>query len=316
MDPIMTLYERAPAPDQSLPAALAQRYGGGLAIPEAGPGGRPYVVANFVETVDGVISFMEAGHAGGGEISGFNEPDRVVMGLLRARADAVIFGSGTLHQDSGHVRVAPFIYPDLAGEYAALRRSIGRDQPYPLNVVVSATGRVDLSEPTFHYPGLRVLIATTPAGQAHLAGAALPPGVDVRVVVGGTHATTTDANPAPGAAEGGVRLEPPQDARSGVDPLALLDLLAREYGIRVALHEGGPRLLAAFLAAGVLDELFLTFSPQLAGRAAGTPRPALLEGHAFPPGGAPWGRLLSVKRAGEHLLLRYAILPPRSNQQR
>lgn len=298
MEPIITLYEHEPAVGQSLPEELAQRYGGGLAVPEAGPRGRPYVLANFVETVDGVISFSEPGHAGGGEISGFNEPDRMVMGLLRARADAVIFGSGTLHQDSGHVRVAPFIYPDLSGAYAALRRALGRDQPHPLNVVVSATGRVDLSEPTFHFPGLRVLIATTAAGQAHLAQQVLPPGVDVRVVDAAARATT-GSSPAPGAAV-------------GVDPLALLDLLARDYAVHVALHEGGPRLLAAFLAAGALDELFLTFSPQFAGRAPGADRPALLEGHAFAPGAAPWGRLLSVKRAGEHLLLRYAIAPAQS----
>lgn len=308
MEPIVTLYEREPAAGQTLPPALAQRYGGGLAVPESGPGGRPYVIANFVETVDGVISFVEPGHAGGGEISGFNEPDRVVMGLLRARADAVIFGSGTLHQDSGHVRVAPFIYPDLSDAYAALRRAIGRDRPHPLNVVVSATGQIDLSEPTFHYPDLRVLIATTAAGQAHLAQQAVPAGVDVRVV-GPAGPAATDMAPAPGAVDGGIHPQLSPDAVAGVDPLALLDLLARDYGVRVALHEGGPRLLAAFLAAGALDELFLTFSPQFAGRAPQAPRPSLLEGHAFPPGAAPWGRLLSVKRAAEHLLLRYAIIP-------
>jgi riboflavin biosynthesis pyrimidine reductase len=306
VDPIVTLYERTPVPASSLPPELAERYGGGLVVPERGPGGRPYVIANFVETVDGVTSFAVPGHFGGGDISGFNEPDRVVMGLLRARADAVIFGSGTLHEDSGHVRTAPFVYPDLADAYAALRRQIGRGEPHPLNVVVSASGHVDLAEPTFHHPVLRVLIATTPAGHARLADTSLPPGVEVRVVSGAPD-RSEELHPTPGAADGGVQPAAPLPIATGVDPAALLAMLGREYGVRVALHEGGPHLLAAFLAAGLLDELFLTLAPQFAGRAPGAERPALLEGHAFAPGAAPWGQLLSVKRAGEHLFLRYAI---------
>ena len=307
MDPIVTLYEREPAPADSLPPALAERYGGGLVVPEVGPGGRPYVVANFVETVDGVTSFAEPGHAGGGDVSGFSEPDRMVMGLLRARADAVIFGSGTLHQDSGHVRTAPYIYPDLTDAYAALRRRLGRAEPNPLNVVVSASGRVDLAEPTFHTPDLRALIATTPAGRARLVAAGLPLGVEALAVGGDGSSDTEDLDPAPGAADGGAQPTAVLSSAVGVDPAALLDALGREYGVRVALHEGGPRVLAAFLAAGVVDELFLTLAPQLAGRTAGAERPGLLEGHAFAPGAAPWGRLLSVKRAADHLFLRYTF---------
>jgi riboflavin biosynthesis pyrimidine reductase len=305
MEPIITLYERDPAPVATLPAALAERYGSGLAIPEAGPDVRPYVIANFVETVDGVVSFAEPGHASGGDISGFSEPDRMVMGLLRARADAVIFGSATLHQDSGHIRTAPYIYPELAEAYAALRRQLGRSEPHPLNVVVSASGRVNLTEATFHTPQLRALIATTPAGRARLVAGGVPPDVEI-VVVGGSP-DAAESHPAPGAADGGVQSDTVVTTAIGVDPVALLDALGRDYGVRVALHEGGPHTLATFLAAGVVDEIFLTLAPQLAGRAPGASRPGLVEGHAFAPAAAPWERLLSVKRAGDHLFLRYAI---------
>jgi riboflavin biosynthesis pyrimidine reductase len=307
VDAIQTLYEREPAPATGLPPDLAERYGGGLALPPAGPGGRPAVLANFVSTLDGVISFAESGHVGGGDISGFNEADRFVLGLLRAAVDAVIFGTGTLHQDTGHVRVAPFVYPELAEAYATLRRQLGRSTLHPLNVAVSASGRVNLDEPTFHYPDLRVLIATTPAGQARLAGVALPPGVEVRVV-GSQLADAADLESAPGAADGGLQPRTPLSTDVGVDPVALLELLAREYGVRLAVHEGGPRLLAAFLAARALDQLFLTLAPQLAGRGSGAPRPALLEGYAFAPDRAPWADLLSLKRAGDHLFLRYQVL--------
>ncbi len=305
MEPIETLYERDSAPAASLPPEMAAAYAGGLVIPEGVPGERPYVIANFVASLDGVTSYTELGHIGGGAISGFNEPDHFVMGLLRARVDAVIFGSGTLHLDAGHVRVAPFVYPALTDAYAALRRHCGRQDMLPLNVVVSASGRVDLSEPTFHYAGLRVVIATTASGHVRLttANTTLPPGVEIRVVREAPRdlATQPPASPAPGD------VSPPA---AGVNPVALLELLGRDYGVRVALHEGGPTLLAAFLAAGALDELFLTLAPQLVGRAAGAQRPALLEGRAFAPGAAPWSRLLSVKCAGEHLFLRYAIGRP------
>jgi riboflavin biosynthesis pyrimidine reductase len=306
VEAIRTLYERDPAPARSLPDSLERLYDGGLLIPDVGPGGRPYVVANFVATLDGVTSFTGPGQAGGGSVSGFNEADHMVMGLLRAYADAVIFGTGTLHEDSGHVRTAAFVYPPLAAEYAELRRQRRRATPNALNVVVSASGRVNLDEPTFHQPDLHVLIATTVAGAARLAEAALPEGVEVRVI-GGTSAAPEEFHPAPGAADGGLALDVSSGPGAGVDPAALLELLAHEYGVRVALHEGGPHLLASFLAAGMLDELFLTLAPQLAGRAPELPRPALLEGHAFQPDAAPWSTLLSLKRAGSHLLLRYAL---------
>lgn len=309
MDALRTLFEREPAPAGSLPDVLERLYDGGLVIPDGpvdGPGTRPYVVANFVETLDGVISFTGPGQAGGGDVSGFSEADHLVMGLLRARADAVLVGSGTLHEDSGHVRTAEFLLPPLAAEYAALRRQLGRSAAYPLNVVVSASGRLDLEERTFHYPGLRVLIATTHSGAARLSQSPLPAGVEVRAI-GGATTTPEEVHPAPGAADGGLAVDASGGPGEGVDPVALLGVLAREYGVRVALHEGGPHLLAAFVAAGVVDELFLTLAPQLAGRAPEMPRPALLEGHAFAPGAAPWGTLLSLKHAGSHLMLRYGL---------
>lgn len=282
MQPLRTLYTREPEPNDLLPSTLADLYDGGLAAPE-GTAERPYVLANFVSTLDGVVSYNRPSEAGGGPISGESEEDHMVMGLLRARADAVIFGAGSLHGDSGHVRTPAFIYPTLADAYTAYRERLGRTG-LPLNVVVSGSGQVDLREPTFHQPDLRVLIATTAMGAARLAGESLPPGVEAR--------TVEQSAPA-GPPATSVALD------------ALLALLGREYGVRVALTEGGPRLLAGFLAEHLLDELFLTLAPQLAGRDATTSRLALVEGLAFTPASAPWGELVSLKRAGSHLLLRY-----------
>jgi hypothetical protein len=63
---------------------------------------------------------------GGGDISGCSAEDRMVMGLLRAVADVVIVGAGTLHADPGHVWTAERIFPDGADDYRRLRRVWGR----------------------------------------------------------------------------------------------------------------------------------------------------------------------------------------------
>jgi riboflavin biosynthesis pyrimidine reductase len=76
--------------------------------------------------------------------------------------------------------------------------------------------------------------------------------------------------------------EPPATATSlevvrhegAVDLAAALRHLRAEHGVRALLSEGGPRLHAEMRALGLVDELFLTTSPKLAGGAA----PRILEG--------------------------------------
>lgn len=281
MEPIHTLYERAPAPADSLTPALAAVYDGGLVIPDGQPRERPYVLVNFIESLDGVISYTQPGEPYQGTVGGKSDTDHMVMGILRARADAVIFGAGSLREDKGHIHTPAFVSPPHAEAYAAMRAKLGKGDTQPISVVMSGSGQIDLNERTFHAPGVRVVIVTTAAGEQRLRGAALLAGVETRAV---------------GAA-----------ADDEVDVLAMLRLLADDYGVRVALNEGGPLVLASFLAAGVVDELFLTLAPQLAGRTRETPRRALVEGVAFAPADAPNARLLSVKQAGNHLFLRYAI---------
>lgn len=282
MQPLVTLYEREAVTPDTLTPLLASLYDGGFVVPERTESKRPYVIANFVETLDGIVSYNAPGQMGGGAISGNNEQDKMVMGLLRARADAVIFGSSSLRADSPHVRIPSYISPTLATDYDAYRQQLGASEHLPISVIVTASGRVDLHEPTFHTPGLRAVIATTEQGYALLAQQELPVSTEVRVI--------------PSRANEPV---------NGVSPEGVLTMLAQEYKVRVALYEGGPTLLASLLAAHVVDELFLTLAPQLAGRSAALHRLGLVEAHAFLPAEAPWATLLSVKLAGSHLLLRY-----------
>jgi riboflavin-specific deaminase-like protein len=52
-----------------------------------------------------------------------------------------------------------------------------------------------------------------------------------------------------------------------VDLVAVLEHLRTERGVRALLCEGGPRLHAQLIDAGLVDELFVTHAPKLAGGA-------------------------------------------------
>jgi riboflavin biosynthesis pyrimidine reductase len=83
---------------------------------------------------------------------------------------------------------------------------------------------------------------------------------------------------------------------------ALADLRAR--GVRALLCEGGPTLSRALLAAGLVDELFLTIAPLLTGDDR---EPAIVEGGRLPEDAEL--TLRSVLRHDDELFLRYAVSP-------
>ena len=90
---------------------------------------------------------------------------------------------------------------------------------------------------------------------------------------------------------------------------AILDAVGRVRSSDVLLLEGGPHLLGDFFAESCVDEQFLTLAPQVAGRDGSGERPGLVAGRAFAPEHPLWGTLVSVKRGGNHLFLRYAFAP-------
>ena len=99
-----------------------------------------------------------------------------------------------------------------------------------------------------------------------------------------------------------------------VDPaLAVAELRAR--GHAVILSEAGPTVFAQLLAARLVDELFLTLSPLVAGRGAGR-RLGLAEGVELLPGTRVEPALLSLRRSGSHLFLRYGIVYARPRPAR
>ena len=266
-------------PGPALPGGLRELYDGNLHYGRS-PAERPFVVANFVSTLDGVVSFETKGQAGGSTISDCDTADRFIMGLLRASADAIIVGARTVEAVSPESLWTPeHTYPDASHLYEDYRLNVLHKPDYPLLIIVSGTGRLGLDRAIFQTPGIHTVLITTPDGAAVLAkaGAARLPSVQIHAF----------------------------DPQCGtISPSAILQFLSVELGIRRLLHEGGPTLFGQFLAAEAVDELFLTLSPKIAGRTAAI-RPGLVQGMEFKPDATPRFQLLSVKQRAEHLYLRY-----------
>jgi riboflavin biosynthesis pyrimidine reductase len=270
-----TLYDASAGVELPLPQSLAGLYGP-LRFPLRPDG--PYVVANFVTTLDGVVSLGVPGHAGGKDISGSSEQDRMLMGILRAAADALIVGAGTLREGQGQALTAQNIYPPLASAYSELRANLGKQDPLLL-IIVTATGELDASMPLFHDGG-PVLVVTTGEGARHTGKLGLPASVRIEIA-------ERDAEISAAAVLGAIRAQGGPWARS------------------LLLVEGGPHLMASFFSERLIDEQFLTLSPQIAGHDGSGKQLRLVEGAMFAPERPLWGSLSVVKRGGSHLFLRY-----------
>jgi len=258
-----------------MPAELERRYGGPLLVPLRDD--RPAVIANFVSTLDGIVALGGGDLSGGGLISGFHEPDRFVMGLLRALADIVVVGAGTVRGSTDHAWIAEHVHPRSAEAFAAWRAEMGLP-PKPTTVIVSASGDVRLEHPGLNDPAIPIVVATTVAGAERLS--------DQRTAGRSDHVSIE-------ALGSGTSLP-------GDDIVAL----GGRLGARLILTEGGPHLLGELVESHVVDELFLTLAPQLVGR-RGAERLGLVEGLALSPDSARWQELRSVRRSTDHLFLRY-----------
>lgn len=263
------LLETPGLPEFDVPVALAEGYGGPLGFSE------PRLYANFVATLDGVVAIPGETQSNR-IISAHSEADRFVMGLLRACADAVLVGAGTLLSSPRTLWTAENAYPAAAPLYGQLRRSRGRPAQ-PTLAVLSGNGSLNPRHPALEEGAL---VLTSERGAARLRRR-LPRSVTILAV----------------------------GAETPLDPAAAIEAL-RVRGHELILSEGGPTTFAALVAAGLVDELFLTTSPLLAGRSPGTPRPALAEHVEFLPARMVEGKLLTLRRAGSHLFARYRLARP------
>jgi riboflavin biosynthesis pyrimidine reductase len=265
LNPLESLVEAHPGPELDLPAELRTLYGGPFRLVE------PCLVANFVQTIDGVVSIPELPRSNA-LIAGESEADRFVMGLLRASADVVLVGSGTMRASPKGTWLPERVYPPAADAFAELRRRRGRPEQ-PIVAFVTAGASFDPTHPALE----RHAVVLTTTGAAAGLRTRVPSSSEIVAVNDGDQ----------------------------VD-LGLAVARLRDRGHAAILSEGGPRLFGSLLASGLVDELFLTVSPLLAGRGA-LPRLSLVEGVELLPDTAVAGRLLSARRHEHHLFLRYGV---------
>jgi riboflavin biosynthesis pyrimidine reductase len=261
--PFDLLYE-AKLPRYQIPQDLERIYGG-IGFAER------VVYSNFVSSLDGVVNLGSNPNAGS-LISGRNQADRFLMGLLRACADAVLLGAGTLRATPGHLWTPEHIYPDLTTSFADLRIDLGR-KPRPRLVLLSATGDITIAHPA--------------------------------VIAGATIVTSAAAAP-----ELKQRLPDSCDVievgKSGPADMTRVVGELRDRGYDVILTEGGPHVMGDLVKHNLLDEAFLTISPVLAGR-DGEARLGMVEGAELLPRRGEWSDLRSARQHGDFLFLRYGV---------
>ncbi|MRH29377.1 pyrimidine reductase family protein [Microbacterium sp. SYP-A9085] len=189
-----------------------------------GDRGIPSLRMNFVASVDGAVSL----HGRSGTLGG--QTDRALMEVLRAMADVILVGAGTVRVE-GYGGVQP------TAEDAAWRRTHGLS-PAPRLAVVS--GRLDLSpdDSVFADATSRPIVVTR-ASAPHERREALAEVADVLVCGDAT-----------------------------VD-LGLMVAEFAAQGMTQVLSEGGPHLFGSLLDADVVDELCLTLAPRVVGGGAG-----------------------------------------------
>lgn len=225
---------------------------------------RPYVLLSVATSIDGYID-----DASGTRLVLSNEADLDRVDEVRAGCDAILVGAGTIRRDNPRLLVR-----------SAQRRAarLARGLPAsPARVTLTGTGDLD--------PAAR-FFAADPAGGS---------GARPVIYVAGPVAGRTVAR------LGSAATVVP--AGSPVDLAAVLaDLAAR--GVGRLIVEGGARVHAEFIEAGLADELQLVMAPLLIGDMAA---PRFGPGAAvrqFPPG---WIRLAEVRQIGEVVLLRYLL---------
>jgi 5-amino-6-(5-phosphoribosylamino)uracil reductase len=266
---------------RGLPDEFVAAYGGDWHVPDP-TDGRPYTTINFVVSRDGRISYAEPGDVGGTSIALGNRADVWLMGLLRARCDAVLMGDGTVRAEPDHLWTPSHLGDPDAAAFEHLRAVEGR-RPIALHVFCSLTGEIERDWYAVARDDVDLVIATTTQGAAtarqRLAGRA-----GTEVVAFG-------------------------DDR--VDTAALARWLLAERDVRALLCEGGPSLYGSLAADRAIDDEFVTLSPVLVGgeSSSGRRRPSLVEGVGFAPGRSPLARPVSLRRSGDHLMLRSRIEP-------
>jgi len=200
----------------------------------AGAATLPYLVANMVMTQNGEATVRGKATTIGTAVDG------LILTRLRAAADAVLVGSGTLVHDD-----VTAVLPEAE---VARRIAAGRP-PRLLVAVVASSLSWDVgvfARRFFADPRFDKLVLTGQVAAPDRVRAVEERGAEVVRVVA-------------------------SEARGRPSVLGILEILGAR-GVRSIVCEGGPRFLPSLFAAQVVREYFLTTSPMLTGDPS-VPRP-------------------------------------------
>jgi 2,5-diamino-6-(ribosylamino)-4(3H)-pyrimidinone 5'-phosphate reductase len=165
-------------------------------------------------------------------------------------------------------------FPILVRHDDIRKKRVGRGRdPHPVNVILSRTLNLPTDRAIFRRPDTNKIIYTTKA------------------------APVTRIRRFEKLAE--VVVLP----RRTLSPAAVLDDLWKR-GMRKVLLEGGGELHFAFAYAHAVDEIYVTLTPRLIG---GTGAPSILDGKGFLKKEHRKLELVSCKRIGNELFLRYRV---------
>jgi riboflavin-specific deaminase-like protein len=198
-----------------------------------------------------------------------NRADRELFHALRAEVDGVMAGAGTVRTERYGRIIA-----DERVRQARVERGLDAE---PLACIVSGRLSLPLQTPLLGEPQAQVVIVTSSA-------ASLP--------------------------ETAAQVQYVRAARDGeLDLAAAVRELHERFGVSTLLCEGGPHLNAQLLLAGLVDELFLSLAPKLAGGEDATGEALrIIAGVAY---AAPVElELLAALENESHLFLRYAVRSP------
>ncbi len=253
---------------------------------------RPWIYANFVQSLDGIAS-LRGKHASGGDISQSAE-DRWLMDLLRSHADAVLLGINTLIEETVMRGGRGPVFRIMDPELRELRCKLGRCREK--NIFVTGSGSVRLGDyRAFDGEHVDPVIITTTQGRDRLAE------------FSATHSHVSYVV----AGQGRF-----------VDLSEAMRVLRRDLGIHHLLCEGGPTLYGHMQRAGLIDEKFITVSPVEVGQIVPSEeesigpagmegvlplslRPTTLSAPGFTKDNAPWFEWISCRRVGDHQFSRY-----------
>jgi 2,5-diamino-6-(ribosylamino)-4(3H)-pyrimidinone 5'-phosphate reductase len=191
---------------------------------DAAPHPRPLVILDFAVTADGKVS---TGRYTPAHFTSARDKQRLLE--IRALADAVLVGRGTLETD----RMAM----DLPDQRIRQWRIEQGKPECPLRVILSESGNISTALPVFKKGNAPILIYSTermaPSQRRLLSEYAT------------VHLSSSDQ----------------------VDVLWVLGHLYNHYQVRSVVCEGGPTLVKTLAKADVIDEIYLTTATKIFGGA-------------------------------------------------